>query len=153
MWLRSLSVCVDIFYRVWTRTGESLWRSLEDCRPDQAQRRSGWYLEIAETALPLVRPTDAAIPLAWTFMSEILTRHGRIIERLSMYNKVRFDRVSWPCDGHECPSYIRLCRHRTQNLIPTTHKFRQHGSPGRHSRRWRDLRCRRRGPRRGTSRK
>ena len=38
-------------------------------------------------------------------MSEILTKHGRIIERLSMHNMIRFDRVAWPCDGHECPSY------------------------------------------------
>ena len=54
-------------------------------------------------------------------MSEILTKHGRIIERLSMYNKTRFDRVSWPCHGHECPSYIRSFRHRTQNLTHLQH--------------------------------
>ena len=51
-----------------------------------------------------------AIPVAWTFMSEILTKHGRIIELLSMYNTIRFDHVSWPCDGHECPSYVRSFR-------------------------------------------
>ncbi len=50
---------------------------------------------------------QAAIPVAWTFMSEILTRQGRIIERLSGSNNHRFDRVLWPCDGQECPSYIR----------------------------------------------
>ena len=43
--------------------------------------------------------SKVAIPVAWTFMSEILTRHGRIIERLSMYNKIRFDRVSWHATG------------------------------------------------------
>ena len=54
-------------------------------------------------------------------MSEILTEHGRIIERLSRYNNFRFDRVSWPCDGHECPSYIRSFRRRTQNLTHLQH--------------------------------
>jgi len=46
----------------------------------------------------------AAIPVAWTFMSEILTKHGRMIERLPRSNNRRFDRVLWPYDGHECPS-------------------------------------------------
>jgi hypothetical protein len=58
----------------------------------------------------------AAISVAWTFMSEILTTHDRIIGRLSRSNNQCFDRVSWPCDGHEWPSYIRSLRHRTQEL-------------------------------------
>ena len=47
-----------------------------------------------------------SIPVAWTFMSEILTKHVRDIQRLPSYNNLRFDRASWPCDGHECPSCI-----------------------------------------------
>ena len=81
----------------------------------------------AGTALRLVRPTDstpircrdkatgrvlearfkAAIPVAWTFMSEIFAKHRRIAEPMSSHNNPRSDSVSWPCDGHECPSYIR----------------------------------------------
>ena len=32
-------------------------------------------------------------------------RAPRNIERLPRHNNFRFDRVSWSCDGHECPSY------------------------------------------------
>ena len=48
----------------------------------------------------------AVIPVAWTFMSEILASDRRIVVRLSRHQNLRFDSVSWPCDGHECPSYI-----------------------------------------------
>ena len=51
---------------------------------------------------------EAAIPIPWTFMSEILASDRRIFERLSSNNNVRFGSVSWPSDGHECPSYLRL---------------------------------------------
>ena len=57
----------------------------------------------AEVRVAALKP---AIPVAWTFMSEILTGHRRIAERLSRHNNLRFDRVSWQCDGHECPSYL-----------------------------------------------
>ena len=50
-------------------------------------------------------------------MSEILTKQGRIVERLSRYNNLRSDRVSWPCDGHQCPSYVKSFR---QSLIHMT---------------------------------
>ena len=72
--------------------------------------------------------SKVAIPVAWTFMSEILTRHGRIIERLSIYNRIRFDRVSWLCDGHECPSYIGSFHHRAQNLTHLQHDLKSEGS-------------------------
>jgi hypothetical protein len=57
-------------------------------------------------------------------MSEILTKYGRIIERLSMHNNLRFDRVSWPGDGHECPSYMQSFRRRTQNLPQLQHDLK-----------------------------
>ncbi len=38
-------------------------------------------------------------------MSETLATHHRIVERLSRHNNLRFDKFSWPSDGHECPSY------------------------------------------------
>ena len=38
-------------------------------------------------------------------MSEILARHCRIVERVARHSNPRFDYDSWPCDGHECPSY------------------------------------------------
>lgn len=44
-------------------------------------------------------------------MSGILANDHRPDERLSMHKALRFDSVSWPCDGHECSSYIRSCRH------------------------------------------
>ena len=49
-------------------------------------------------------------------MSEGFTKHRRIVERLSRHIDLRFASVSWPCDGHECPSYKGLFRHRTENL-------------------------------------
>ncbi len=51
--------------------------------------------------------SGAAIHVAWTFMSEILANHLGIVERSSSRNNFRFDCVLWPCDGHECPSYMR----------------------------------------------
>ena len=45
-------------------------------------------------------------------MSEMLTKRRCIIEGMSRHNRIRFDCVSWPCDGHECPSYIRSLRRR-----------------------------------------
>ncbi len=54
-------------------------------------------------------------------MSEILARHRHIVERLPQHNILCFDRVFWPCDGHECPSYIRWFRHRTENLTHLQH--------------------------------
>ena len=50
--------------------------------------------------------SKVAIPVAWTFMSEILASHRRIVERLSRHNNQRSDSDSWPYDGHECPSYV-----------------------------------------------
>ena len=38
-------------------------------------------------------------------MSEILAKQPGLVARLSRQNNVRFDSVSWPSDGHECPSY------------------------------------------------
>ncbi len=49
--------------------------------------------------------SKVAIPVAWTFMSEILASHRRIVERLSRHINQRFHRVSWRSDRHECPSY------------------------------------------------
>ena len=46
--------------------------------------------------------SKAAIPVAWTFMSEILVSPRRNIQRLPKHNSFRFDRVSWLCDGQEC---------------------------------------------------
>jgi len=40
-------------------------------------------------------------------MSGILAIHRPIVHWLSMHNDFRFDRGLWPCDGHECPSYMR----------------------------------------------
>ena len=57
-------------------------------------------------------------------MSAILTKHGRIIERLSRHNNLRFDRISWLGDGHECPSYVRSFHHRTQNLTQFQHDLK-----------------------------
>ena len=50
------------------------------------------------------------IPVPWTFMSEIFAKEGRRGE-----NIVRFDSVSQPRDGHECPSYINR-----QDIPPRT---------------------------------
>jgi hypothetical protein len=63
-------------------------------------------LEI-EMGRVIAAQSKAATPVAWTFMSEIFTKHGRTRDWLSRYHNFRFDRVSWSCDGHECPSYIR----------------------------------------------
>lgn len=43
-------------------------------------------------------------------MSELFSRHRRFVERLSSHNNLRIDNVSWPGDGHECPSYIQSLR-------------------------------------------
>ena len=48
------------------------------------------------------------LTVPWTFMSETLATHHRIVERLSRHNNLRFDKFSWPSDGHECPSYCSL---------------------------------------------
>ena len=77
-------------------------------------------LEEKETGRVREARSRAAIPVAWTFMSEILAKHRRIIERLQSHNNFRFDRVSWSCDGHECPSYKLLDIHEfvhTQNCL------------------------------------
>ena len=39
-----------------------------------------------ETGRVVGTRSKAAIPVAWTFMSEILTKHGRMIEHLSRSN-------------------------------------------------------------------
>jgi len=56
-------------------------------------------------------------------MSEILANHPAIVERLSTHNNIRFDRVSWRCDGHECPSYKAQSdagdRHLIRHVRPT----------------------------------
>ena len=49
--------------------------------------------------------SKAPIPVAWTFMSEILTKHRHIIERHEKNQNLGFDSASWACAGHECPSY------------------------------------------------
>ena len=49
-------------------------------------------------------------------MSEILAKHRFIAARLSSHNNRRFECVFWPCDGHECPSYTRRCRHPSNEL-------------------------------------
>ena len=54
-------------------------------------------------------------------MSEILANHPGIVERLSTLNNIRFDRVSWRCDGHECPSYIRAFDHHKHSLTHLQH--------------------------------
>ena len=54
-------------------------------------------------------------------MSEILGRHRHIVERLSHHINLRCDRVSWPCDGHECRSCRRSFSQRTQNLTHQQH--------------------------------
>ena len=76
-----------------------------------------------ETGRVVATQSRTAIPVAWTFMSEIFTKHGRLIERGSRSNNHRFDLVLWPCDGHECPSYIRSFRHRTQKLDSSATRF------------------------------
>ena len=45
-------------------------------------------------------------------MSETLAKPRRIAERVPSRYNLRLDSVSRPCDGHECPSYIRSFRHR-----------------------------------------
>lgn len=39
-------------------------------------------------------------------MSELLAMDYGIIEQLSRHKNLRFGGVSWPSEGHECPSYI-----------------------------------------------
>ena len=50
-------------------------------------------------------------------MSEILANHPAIVERLSTHNNIRFDRVSWRCDGHECPSYKAPAMNKGRRLL------------------------------------
>ena len=69
-----------------------------------------------ETGRVLETWSNTAIPVAWTFMSETLTSRRRIIERMPRRKNLRFNCVSWPYDGHECPCDIRSFRRRTQNL-------------------------------------
>ena len=54
-------------------------------------------------------------------MSEILANHPGIVQRRAKHNDFRLDNVSWLCDGHECPSYMRSFRHCAQNLIQLQH--------------------------------
>gem|GEM_PF-2195375 len=74
--------------------------------------------------------SNSAIPVAWTFMSEIFAMQRRIVEHLSLDNNLRSDSVSWPGDGHEYPSYIQSFRHRTQIVIqPQQGRSNFHRSP------------------------
>ncbi len=43
------------------------------------------------------------------------------------YASYHFDNASWPCDGHECPSYIMTCH----ILQPTGRSFFKHSFPAR----------------------
>ena len=67
-------------------------------------------------SFPAERRSNAAIPVAWTFMSEMFAMHRRIVERRSRHNNFRFDAVVWPCDGHGCPSYRRSYRHHSLSM-------------------------------------
>jgi hypothetical protein len=57
-------------------------------------------------------------------MSEIFAMHCRHAERLSLRNNLCFDSVSWPFDGHECPSYVRSILKRTQSLSHPEHALK-----------------------------
>gem|GEM_PF-6138126 len=56
-------------------------------------------------------------------MSEIFTKQPPAIVQLPWYNSFGFGGVVWPCDGHECPSYVaqslrRLWFHGNNTPVP-----------------------------------
>ena len=51
-------------------------------------------------------------------MSERLAGHHRNIGRLPKHDNFHFDRVSWPCDGHKCPScYGRTSQESFEKMV------------------------------------